>query len=819
MISVRRRLAFVLLVFLSHISLQTHSFLISDRVSLCPVNWLNDRSRKTSLTAHPSGSGSGYGRKNFQLKKIAQSIERLLSYRKTPFDDEKGRALVDVLSKLAQASTKAESIEASRQLQALPLVGSSVAPSTSEQAILERVIRAAALSGLDDLAWNYTVTGFLNWDMIPSSKTQDALSTALRRSGELELFKEFMTRSGNIVTRKESVDEPGQQPVSLISFNMFLACMCEEKKPRWQRNKGTAAIVEERLNEALSWLSNDSASECLGVTPDAVSYSTVMHAAASVNRTVADVAWTLMLQQQIIPDIFAYNARLRAVLQASKSQQSDQDAIFLWDDQISKQPTLTPDQYTLDFILPPLLRAGRIGDVEDLLDRFVSKNSENIVSNAFAAFLVSLIQDGELASARAIFEMYMAPSLSSVVAAIAGEMRLVRPRTRHFNILLEGYRKQWQSHTTKKMAATDSALEAVAIPKNVVNEAWDLFGLMQKSSAKVDAYTITTMMGLCRTPDELSELLFDAFASQQIACSGVVARAAISAFGSLRDPSSACWFCFKFYGNTRLTSVRTLNVLMGAFAESAAFDYPAKLSLDTSAVARRLKPLTEGTDRRGADNCDFLAELRCQQAARSLLEEMTRRNHFLPKPDSQTFCLAASTLQFGKTDPSLAVELFRNATRVGITPDGRFINAIFRCFGDDVDAAITAWKKEIRTFCISHDLYDRKSPASQLRAREKNLFAAYNGLLFVCGRARRSDIALRVVYAMKKEGLEPSELSLNCYNSGKRRGSSTKEFSQSWLTKRIKLADPYESLLYVECMKYDKNDRRRSGEKRVRIIV
>jgi pentatricopeptide repeat protein len=740
-------------------------------------------------------------------------------YRKTPLDDDKGRLLVDVLFQLAQASTKAESMEAIRQLQALPLVSASVAPSPSEQAILERVIRAAALSGLEDFAWNYTVTGFLNWDMLPSIKAQDALSSALRRAGKIELFKEFLSRSGTALRRKESASSSGQKSVSLTSFNMFLACLCEEKTPRWHRKREATGRVEVQLNEAFSWLANDYARTCLGVVPDAVSYSTVMHAAASMNRTIADATWTLMLQQNIRPDIFAYNARLSAILSAPKSQQSNQDALFLWDSQISIQSTLLPDQYTLDLILPLLLRAGRIGEVEDLLDRFVSQNSESIVSNAFAAFLVSLIQDGELASARAIFEMYMAPSLSSVVAAIAGEMRIVRPRTRHFNILLEGYRKHWQLHAARKMtASSDTKKKDDRTLNHVVKEAWDLFELMQKSSAKVDAYTTTTMMGLCRTSEEIAELLYDAFANQQVACTGVVARAAISSFGSLSDPSSACWFCFKFYGHTRRASVRTLNVLMGAFAESAAADISTTLSMENSAAARHLEALVD-TKRRKSDSFILLDGLKCQEAAASLLETMIEQDNFLPKPDSQTFCLAASTLQHGRTDPSVAVELFRQATRVGITADGRFINAIFRCFGDDVDAAISVWKGELRSFCLSQVSQDGKNLKTQRRLRDKNLFAAYNGLLFVCGRARRSDIAVRVVYAMKKEGLDPSELSLNCYNSGKRKGSSTKELSQSWLTKKLKFADPYESLLYVECMKYDKNDRRRFGEKRVRIIV
>ena len=82
---------------------------------------------------------------------------------------------VKVIVMFQKSSLRKKSIEASRRLlRALPLVRSDVAPSPSEQAILERVIRAAALSGLHDLAWNYTVTGlFLDWGMLPSSKSQD----------------------------------------------------------------------------------------------------------------------------------------------------------------------------------------------------------------------------------------------------------------------------------------------------------------------------------------------------------------------------------------------------------------------------------------------------------------------------------------------------------------------------------------------------------------------------------------------------------------------------------------------------------------------
>lgn len=191
-----------------------------------------------------------------------------------------------------------------------------------------------------------------------------------------------------------------------------------------------------------------------------------------------------------------------------------------------------------------------------------------------------------------------------------------------------------------------------------------------------------------------------------------------------------------------------------------------------------------------------------------------------PPPDSQTFCVAASALQFGPTGASLATELFRNATTIGIPADGRFINAVLRCFGSDIDAALAAWKDEIRPECVAFEIRARTRPLSNSRPAGKNLLAAYNGLLYVCGRALRPDIAVRLVYAMQKERLEPNENSLNSYRSGKRLADNNSDVSfRSRLARKLKLIDPYESILYVECTKYDSNDRRRTGEKRVRIIV
>jgi hypothetical protein len=145
----------------------------------------------------------------------------------------------------------------------------------------------------------------------------------------------------------------------------------------------------------------------------------------------------------------------------------------------------------------------------------------------------------------------------------------------------------------------------------------------------------------------------------------------------------------------------------------------------------------------------------------------------------------------------------------GVTPDGRFLNAVLRCFGDDIEAALAAWKTDIGP-----------AAASQQRNGKINLQQAYNGLMHVCGRALRPDIGVRVAYAMNKAGVEPTEVSLNCYKSGKRVALE----GVTGISKRaLGLTNQYENLLSVECTKYNTRkwdkSKRRAGDKKIRIIL
>jgi hypothetical protein len=207
----------------------------------------------------------------------------------------------------------------------------------------------------------------------------------------------------------------------------------------------------------------------------------------------------------------------------------------------------------------------------------------------------------------------------------------------------------------------------------------------------------------------------------------------------------------------------------------------------------------------------------CVQLVLSMMSESNvgRVTPTAPAADSQTFCVAATALQYSPSAGStLATEVFRNATKCGVIADGRFVNAMLRCFGADIDAALALWKEEVRWQCTSFE----KRLSSFGRAGWKSLEASYHGLFYVSGRANRPDIALRLVYAMKREGLEPTETSLNSYRSGQRRPLAASLAETSGYGSRLE-RKLYESLLSVECTKYDTNDRRRAGEQRVRIIL
>jgi len=394
----------------------------------------------------------------------------------------------------------------------------------------------------------------------------------------------------------------------------------------------------------------------------------------------------------------------------------------------------------------------------------------------------------------------------------------MRPSCRHFNVLLEGYRDRI-SHIGRKRVRSEGE-ETSQEDSRLLDEAWKMYGIMINSTEiRPDEYTVSIMTGLCRDSADLSHFLKQANRRLGIALDSAVLRSAIAAYGRLGDPSSACWVFTKFAETAE--SVRSWNVLLGALTESAGMpDKNLILDLWSSASAQSLWDLS--LDEADEEAHSVMDGCTVPEAARRILEHLDTisRSHSRLRPDSQTYCLVASALQYSTTGPEMALRLFRNATRSSVPADGRFVNAVLRCFGDDIDAALSAWKSEMRPHCLKYENRKRNSPPPLQRTRRKNLVAAYHGLLYVSGRALRPEIALRLVYAMVKEGIEPNETALRCYYSGKLvRDRIFRDKETSSFFRGVHLIIPYESLLYIECTKYSVDDVRRVGERRVRIIM
>jgi hypothetical protein len=786
---------------------------------------------KTSSSASRTQQRKAPSRKH-QLRWILQSIQKEKQTQNDPLTADSAR-FEEALEELANARTPEQVTKAGSLLQSLSIAETESFP------VQERLVKALALSGLVTFAVNMT-EAMLDAGYFPSEITQDAICNSLRKTSKITKLSSVIRRLGQVATVQSTSTSTG---ISVVSFNIYLAALCDDstssatisttdksssssssqsQRRRVSQNSNSRTNANS-LETACQWLLQpDKARRELGVVPEAISYATVLHAAASLgNRTMSDAVWNGMVNQGLLPTVYAYNARLKIV--ASRGLDRDEQALQIWQD-IRKDPRLVPDRYTIDLILLPLIRAGKIGEVESLLDRFVSSNSGVVVSNAFGAFLGTIVQGREVASASALFSIYILPALESVVSGEAVS-RLVKPATRHFNILIDGYRQLAtaglnNSTSTEVEGDDDDDTTTTTLEgKDEFVQGWNLYHLMIKSPAlQPDAYTITSMMGLCQSPAELSDLLGQAVNDFGIECSSVVLRATLTAYGELGDPSSACWVFAKYMPSSR--GARDWNVLAGALAKGAAIDGSTRLDIYSADAARTLT-----RDKFEASQHALVKLLNgrpCGNAVNTLLDLMSGHldSDGLPVPasDSQTYCIAASALQYGPSNPDQAISIFHNATVAGIPADGRFINAVLRCFGDDIAAALTAWKSDIRPACIAYETRARNKATPTNRPKGKNLLAAYNGLLYVCGRALRPDIGLRVVYAMNKEGVEPTEISLNCYRSGKRVRQKDAKSGFS-LLQQINLIDPYESLMYVECTKYDLNDMRRSGERRVRIIV
>jgi pentatricopeptide repeat protein len=302
-------------------------------------------------------------------------------------------------------------------------------------------------------------------------------------------------------------------------------------------------------------------------------------------------------------------------------------------------------------------------------------------------------------------------------------------------------------------------------------------------------------------------------------------------YGNVNDPSSACWVFFNEMPRAcgqRGRGSDSWNVLLGALALGCIGDQGNTVLDPLNSAAAQRNGKRSFTEEEYLESNPIFALVHGKtslDASISILDAMRDRGSFqsasetwtMPHPNSQTYCQVATAVSGSgrsESNATMANKLFQYAKEDSAYIDGRLINALLRCFGDDIQSALNAWKNGMAAAAAGVGVVSGPSKVHSNIKQFANLAAAYNGLFHVCGRANRADIALRLCYAMRKAGVEPNEVSLNSYFAGKRIALDGKDGKG-----RMGLKKQFESLLTVECTKYSTKYKGRASDKKIRIIL
>jgi pentatricopeptide repeat protein len=813
-------------------------------------------------------------------------------------------SLVDALYLMANAYNQKDVLDAEKRLEVL------MEDPDFPIEVVERVIKAAAMAGLASLS-----SSLLNRSLsrggagddggdaavVPSPMAYTAVMNALRKIGRIDGMERTLADLASASRRASSRDggAGGGVGIDVVAFNVYLAALCDAAVDGVPFSASAqdaidddgelsafnftslaathpppASSSEMYLRKAANLLRGDDARErfALSSDPDLYSFNQVLDGAARCSRPDGDnrIAKSIMAsclrgmnERGIKADILTYNARLRAAL----ATDGEEAAIRLYD-QILSDPNVTPDRYTIDFMLRPLVCARRLDDMWNMLNNFYEKNVEGsnyVVSSAFEAFLITMVDMGEIELARGIFQSFFLKmpkkltkrmQLSRMVHVMNGGDQpqqkdgmsvvdsvkmvsnfrdsvqpnaLLPPKTRHFNILLGGCSKAYHSVVSKVgksrnlVADKNDPLKDLWSVSNAtlpnVQNAFELLDIMIGIGVPLDAFSVSSLMALpYATPEDITSLLVRIEPEMIIDLNPAAYRSVISAYGKAGDPSSAFWMFEEMTQKCRNQgrNVESWNAILGALAKGCDINGGGKTLdiLNSNASRARSILQSQGCEESESQFISLVDGDSCLGASFEVLNTMRNgtvlsEGFAAPKPNSQTYCLVASALSGSGAlgpSPDLALTLFRNAMEEGVAADGRFLNAVLRCFGDDIEAALSAWKRDIGPAAANYERTSKK--------RGANVLAAYNGLMHVCGRAIRPDIATRIAYAMKKSGYEPTEVSLNSYLAGKRMALNGSDGG-----KNMGLSNQYESALFLECTKYNMKDKRRVNDKKIRIIL
>ena len=217
---------------------------------------------------------------------------------------------------------------------------------------------------------------------VPSSMGYIAVLIGLRKVRKVNMLEETMSKLAAVCKETD-------QWLETPALNVYLGALCDAIM--LSPSKSSSRDI---FNEAFDLLQPNIAQDRYTIKDgaDTCSYNTVLNVATSPfskNLTLATEIIDLMAMNNIAEDIYTYNLRLRA---CGNGQRSIEDKMEIFE-QILSHPIVSPDKFTVEQMLLPLAKNGRVGDILELLRDFnLQQQSETSISNAYSTFLIALVK-------------------------------------------------------------------------------------------------------------------------------------------------------------------------------------------------------------------------------------------------------------------------------------------------------------------------------------------------------------------------------------------------------------------------------------------
>lgn len=478
--------------------------------------------------------------------RFRKNDERVYTYKR-----REDASLVDALYLLLNAKNQKETIEAGKRIEALMRVGEGKESRKKFPVeVTERVIKATASTGLLKISVDLLMR-MLSDDIFPSPIAYIAVMNALRKNGRVSQMEELLTelatscRRRNLHLKRETnATKQDATSVDVIAFNSFIAALCDAAVRDVPYSSNFDAIdsdteafrteffgdtnstekassSEKFLYKAINLLKDDIARKKFELTddPDMYSYNAILAATVKCLRSSSSASQTFsenmlhaclrgMEKRGIQKDIFTHNAMIEIAIQTER----DSEAMRLIDEAIAH---VDIDRYTINLALVPLLRSGRRHELMAILRRFYKANVKNtkLVASAFEAFLNTLVQNSEVDFAREqLFDVFFLPKqLGSrwpdAEAILNLDIQPIEPTTRHFNIMLTGYRKLYRPGSSRFFRRRTDGISEGDESSLIAQSAYSLLDYMLRAGVPLDSHSVSSLMAFPTSSKEVSSLL------------------------------------------------------------------------------------------------------------------------------------------------------------------------------------------------------------------------------------------------------------------------------------------------------------------------